>query len=123
MSRNRHDACVSCLDRYGCTRKGLKPSIGECSLVRSDRRSDVLGRILDRVRRNGTCFLKESVRVTQDFCGMDFAVTVRLVHPFPGVLPDTLRFGLGKDSFGEEVSTEDVSTEDLERILLQIQTS
>ena len=120
MSRKRRDVCLSCLDRYGCTRMGLKPSIGECSFVRTGRRMAALGKILDAVRRKGTCFLKRTVDVTQDFCGMDFKVSVRLVRPYPGVLPESLRFGLGKDAHGEEVSTEDVSTEDLERILQEI---
>ena len=94
----------------------MKPAFGECSLKETDRRMAVLAGLLRAVRAGGSARLREPVCVTRDFCGMETAFTVRFVRPFPGVRPKSLQFSLGKDEYGEDVSTDEVSTDDLERI-------
>ena len=98
----------------------MKPAFGECSLKETDRRRSVLDGFLRAVRDGGSARLREPVRVTQDFCGMETVFTVRFVRPFPGVLPESLQFSLGKDGYGEDVSTDEISTDDLVRIEKQL---
>lgn len=117
--RNRK-TCLECLDYYGCTRMNLKPSIGECSVNRTDIRHEALEKIADKVKRKGTAFLKHPVSVTEDFCGMDFDFTVRSVSLGEGTRAEALDFTVGTNSYGEKVSTGNLRTRDLVNIANEI---
>lgn len=114
------NVCHTCLDYYGCKKMGLKPSIGECSIRRPDRRTEALLIIAETVKREGVAFLRHPVSVTQDFIGMDFNFTVRSVTTTPGTRPESLDFTVGTDEYGEKVHAGNLGTSDLIKIANEI---
>lgn len=116
MRTKTHNICHTCLDYYGCMKISLKPAIGECSIVRPNRRLIALQDIAEAVRKKGIAFLRHPVEVTEDFCGCPFDHIVRRVSLPEGMTIQGLCFSLGTSSFGDTVMTDSISTEDLLRI-------
>lgn len=120
LTMPKKNICHRCPEHYGCREAGVKPPIGECTVIRSDKRKTLLMRMADILKKQGIVFLRQPVEVTEDYCGCDFAHTVRKISLPASTNPEGLDFCLGTSSYGESVWTKNLSTKDIERIEKQM---
>ena len=111
--------CRKCASRFLCSKKGLRPPIGVCSISNGEDRERILQTIKKKIDREMVIFLKRPVTVIRDYLGMELTFNVRKISSLPPK-EVTMEFSLGKDEYGETVTTGEITTKDLKKILKQL---